>query len=73
MGRYKKDVGDIIRIARNHGFTCEGMTGSGHWRLRHTCGQMMIVSATPSGGGRWRQNVLNTMHKINNQHTKDTK
>lgn len=65
MGRYHKVVKEVIDLAKDHGFHCEGMTGSGHWRLRHTGGQMMIISATPKGGGRWRHNVISTMNKIN--------
>lgn len=55
--RYRKDVGEFIKYARARGFECEGMTGSGHWRLRHTSGAVIIAPATPGGGSRWRQNL----------------
>lgn len=53
----------MIRYAKTRGFTEEGMTGGGHWRLRHHSGAPLIMSATPSGS-RWRQNVRNTIDKI---------
>lgn len=62
--QFRKDVGQFIKHAKTHGFHVEGMTGGGHWRLRHTNGAMLIVPATPSGSGRWRQNLESTMKKL---------
>lgn len=61
---YRKDVREFISHAKGHGFSCEGMTGSGHWRLRHTSGASLIVPATPGGGSRWRKNLESTMKQI---------
>lgn len=61
---YRKDVREFIQHARGFGFQCEGMTGGGHWRLRHTSGAMLIVPATPGGGSRWRKNLEATMKKV---------
>lgn len=69
MPRYKKDVGEIIRYAESRGFELTGMTGSGHWRLRHKNGPILILAATPNGGSRWRKNAI---AHINRTH-KDTK
>lgn len=64
MGRYRKDVGEVIKYAENRGFTCVGMTGSGHWRLRHTGGRTVIISATPTSRSRWRKNSINHIDRI---------
>jgi predicted RNA binding protein YcfA (HicA-like mRNA interferase family) len=61
---FRKDVGEFIKHAKGHGFHVEGMTGGGHWKLRHTSGAMLIVPATPGGGSRWRRNLESTMRKI---------
>lgn len=61
---YRKDVREFINRAKDHGFSCEGMTGSGHWRLRHTSGASLIVPATPGGGSRWRKNLESIMRQI---------
>lgn len=60
---YRKDVREFINEAKRQGFRCEGMTGSGHWKLRHDSGASMIVPATPSGY-RWRKNMEATMKQI---------
>lgn len=65
--KYRKDVGEVIRFAEEHGFKCEGMTGSGHWRLRHISGPLLIVPATP-GGYRWRQNARSHIKRIHTAH-----
>lgn len=64
--KYRKDVGQFIKHAAGYGFACEGMTGGGHWRLRHSSGAILIVPATP-GGGRWQQNLAATMKRITTQ------
>lgn len=61
--RYRKDVHEMVSYAKKHGFSEEGMTGSGHWKMRHTSGEVLILSATPSGT-RWRRNVRATIDKI---------
>ena len=61
--RFRKDVGEFITLAKRNGFRCEGMTGTGHWRLRHANGSTLIVPATP-GGYRWRKNLESTMKKL---------
>jgi predicted RNA binding protein YcfA (HicA-like mRNA interferase family) len=64
---FRKDVGQFIKQAKCHGFHVVGMTGSGHWKLRHTSGATLIVPATPGGGSRWRRNLESTMKRIVNQ------
>lgn len=59
-----KEVKQVIQVAEAHGFTYEGLTGSGHRRLRHTGGQMLIIPSSPNGGTRWRQNTLSLIHRI---------
>ena len=62
---YRKDVREFIQHAQTYGFKCEGMTGGGHWRLRHaSSGAMLIVPATPRGGSRWRKNLEATMRRV---------
>ena len=61
---FRKDVGQFIKHSKSQGFHCEGMTGSGHWRLRHTSGQMLIVPATPGGGSSWRKRMESIMRRI---------
>ncbi len=63
MGRYRKDVGEVIKYAESRGFQCVGMTGSGHWRLRHSGGRTVVISATP-GRGRFRQNSIRDINRI---------
>jgi len=71
MGRYRKDVGELIRFAVEHGFTEDGMNGRGHWRLRHTSGATLVVPGTPSRG-RWRQNAEADIRRIEeNRHDID--
>jgi predicted RNA binding protein YcfA (HicA-like mRNA interferase family) len=60
---YRKDVREFINHAKSHGFSVEGMSGGGHWKLRHDNGALLIVPATP-GGSRWRKNLESTMKKI---------
>jgi hypothetical protein len=62
--KYRKDVGELIKFARCHGFTEAGMNGRGHWRLLHTSGAMVVVAATPHGGGRWRKNAEADIKRI---------
>lgn len=63
MSKYRKDVGELIKFAKGHGFTETGMNGRGHWRLRHTSGFMLVVPATPHGG-RWRKNAEAHIRRI---------
>lgn len=55
--KYRKDVGQFIRFAEDRGFRCEGLTGGGHWKLRHTSGAVVIAPATPRNRSRWRKNL----------------
>lgn len=63
MSKYRKDVREFINQAEGQGFRCEGMTGGGHWKLRHSSGATLIVPATP-GGYRWRKNLESIMKRI---------
>lgn len=65
MTQFRKDVGEFIRHASSRGFRNEGLTGSGHWKLKHTSGAVIIVPATPRGGSRWRQNLEARVKRIN--------
>lgn len=65
--KYRKDVGEIIRFAKVNNFACVGMTGTGHWKLRHKGGGIVIVPATPSGG-RWDKNVRAQIKRIQKEH-----
>lgn len=64
--RFRKDVGQFVRYAGGHGFACEGMTGSGHWKLRHPSGAVIIVPATP-GGYRWKANLEAQVRRMTNK------
>lgn len=70
MGKYRKDVGELIKFAGEHGFTEHGMNGRGHWKLRHTSGATLVVPATPSRG-RWRKNAEADIRRIE-ERTHDT-
>lgn len=59
----RKDVREVIRYAQSHGFDIEGLTGSGHWRMKHPTGGLLIVAATPRGY-RWRQNARAQIRRI---------
>ena len=65
----RKEVRQVIKLAEDHGFKYEGLTGSGHVRIRHRGGQMLIMPSSPRGGNRWRQNTISLIHRING--TKD--
>lgn len=64
MGKYRKDVGELIKYAGEHGFAEAGMNGRGHWRLIHTSGFMLVVPATPNAGSRWRKNAEAHIRRI---------
>lgn len=65
MNKYRKDVRDVVRFAEDKGFVaCKGMTGSGHWKLLHPAGGMLILPATPHRGGRWVKNVHADIRRI---------
>jgi predicted RNA binding protein YcfA (HicA-like mRNA interferase family) len=70
MGRYRKDVNEMISYAEGKGFKVVGMTGTGHWKLTHPRGGILIISATPSGG-RWRENSRSTINKLLRDHKND--
>lgn len=61
----RKEVGQFIKYAEANGFTREGLTGSGHWKLRHTSGAVIIAPATPGGRCRWRKNLEAYVKQIN--------
>jgi predicted RNA binding protein YcfA (HicA-like mRNA interferase family) len=63
VSRYRKDVGEVIKYAQCRGFECLGMTGSGHWKLKHPTGGLLILPATPSGS-RWVKNVHSDIRRI---------
>jgi hypothetical protein len=63
---YRKDVREVLVYAEERGFRIEGLTGSGHWKLRHHSGPMLIVPATP-GGYRWRMNSITHINRIHRQ------
>lgn len=63
-----KEVRELVKHAEENGFTCIGIGGSGHWKLRHTSGRMLVVPATPHGGRRWRQNAEAMIKRINKEH-----
>ena len=67
MARPKKEVAEVIRFAQTRGFVMEGLTGSGHWRLRHKSGSIIILSATPHGGSRNRKNALALIQRIDSK------
>jgi predicted RNA binding protein YcfA (HicA-like mRNA interferase family) len=65
---FRKDVREMVSYAKKRGFDCEGLTGSGHWRLRHTTsGRIVILPATP-GGWRFRQNFTTLINRIHKEH-----
>lgn len=61
----RKDVAEFIEHARENGFRNEGITGSGHWKLVHRSGAILIVPATPRGGSRWQKNLTARVKRIN--------
>ena len=67
MARPKKEVAEVIRYAKARGFEVTGLTGSGHWRLRHKSGPIVILSATPHGGNRCRKNALALIQRIDSK------
>lgn len=71
MAKYRKDVGELIKFASRHGFTEVGINGRGHWKLLHTSGFMLVVPATPHGGGRWRKNAEAHIRRIEERNDAD--
>jgi hypothetical protein len=64
----KKEVKQVISYARDYGFKYEGLTGSGHAKLRHEGGQMIIMGTSPNGGNRWKKNAVALIHRIHTAH-----
>jgi len=62
----KKEVRQVIKYAEAYGFHYEGQTGSGHAKLRHKGGQMLVMGTSPNGGNRWKQNAVALIHRISN-------
>lgn len=69
MPAYKKEVGDVIKYAKDFGWELDGMTGSGHWRLKHRQGRKITIPATPSGGS-WRKKAIGDIHRYTPKDTK---
>ena len=53
----KKEVAEVIKLAKAAGFAVERYTGTGHYKLKNEQGDTMIVPSTPSGK-RWKRNTL---------------
>lgn len=68
----RKEVRELIEFAAENGFTYEGVTGSGHCRLRHTGGQMLILPSSPNGGRRSTKNSVSLIRRIHSS-SKDMK
>ncbi len=62
----KKEVRQLVKYAEDYGFTFESYTGTGHAKLRHKGGQMLIMATSPNGGNRWKKNALALIHRIDN-------
>jgi hypothetical protein len=62
MPAYRKDVAEVIKYARQYGWECTGMTGTGHWRLQHKTGAKITVAATPRSQA-WRKRAISDIHK----------
>jgi predicted RNA binding protein YcfA (HicA-like mRNA interferase family) len=60
----KKEVKDVIAEAEAAGFTFDRFTGTGHYRLTHRDGAVLVVPATPSGT-RWKKNALADIRRAN--------
>lgn len=65
----KKEVRDVIRTALESGFTLTRFTGTGHYKLTHNNGDTIIVPSTPTRG-RWKQNALAEIRRVNRKDTK---
>ena len=66
----KKEVRDVINEAIAAGFTFNRFTGTGHYKLTHRDGSVLVLPATPSRG-RWKQNARATI-KRSKRRSKDT-
>jgi predicted RNA binding protein YcfA (HicA-like mRNA interferase family) len=51
-----KEVREVVAFAATHGFEFKRFTGSGHIKLQHGSGAVVIISATP-GKYTWRANA----------------
>lgn len=51
-----KEVREVVAFAATHGFEFKRFTGSGHIKLQHGSGAIVILSATP-GKYSWRANA----------------
>ena len=51
-----KEVREVVAFAATHGFEFKRFTGSGHIKLQHGSGAIVIISATP-GKYTWRANA----------------
>jgi predicted RNA binding protein YcfA (HicA-like mRNA interferase family) len=58
-----KEAREIVKLARQLGWTCVGTTGSNHLLLVHENGSRYILAATPSSH-RNRANSLNMLEKL---------
>lgn len=51
-----KEVREVVAFAATHGFEFKRFTGSGHIKLQHGSGAIVILSATP-GKYTWKANA----------------
>lgn len=60
------DTRAVVDIARQLGFSVEGVTGSGHLMLTHPDGGAVTIPSTPSDY-RSRRNVIATLERVSGQ------
>lgn len=58
----RKEIGELIEVAKAAGFTLERYTGSGHYKMRHGNGECIVIPSTPRGS-RWKKKALADMRR----------
>lgn len=53
----KHEVAQVVRKLEGIGWSLDGLAGSGHYRMTHPGGGVVMVPATPSDG-RWKANLI---------------
>ena len=55
--RLSKEVREAMSLL-DPGWELEGRNGSGHLKLRHSCGAQLVIANSPGDTRRFRGNVL---------------
>lgn len=68
----KARVRDLVKYGEACGFELVGLGGSGHYKLRHTNGALIVLASSP-GDGRGDLNQKSKMRRLSGVNPDQTK